>query len=231
MMDWEKRTSLVVGDEGIEKLNNASVIIFGVGGVGGFAAEAIARAGVGNITIIDFDDVDITNINRQIIALHSTVGKMKVDVFKERIKDINPNVNITAIAEKYTPEDGEELLSDDYDYAIDMITSKIHLIETCTKKGIKIISSMGMGNKLDPTKIELTDIYKTSMCPLARVMRRELKNRGIKKLKVVYSTEKAIEPKEKIMNGNKMTAGSVSFVPSVAGLIMASAVINDLLGE
>ena len=235
MMDWEKRTSLVVGDDGIEKLNNASVIIFGVGGVGGFAAEAIARAGVGNITIVDFDDVDITNINRQIIALHSTVGKMKVDVFKERIKDINPNVNITAIAEKYTPENGEELLSSgDFDYAIDaidMITSKIHLIETCTKKGIKIISSMGMGNKLDPTKIELTDIYKTSMCPLARVMRRELKNRGIKKLKVVYSTEKAIEPKEKIMNGNKMTAGSVSFVPSVAGLIMASAVINELLEE
>ncbi len=165
MMDWEKRTSLVVGDDGIEKLNNASVIIFGVGGVGGFAAEAIARAGVGNITIVDFDDVDITNINRQIIALHSTVGKMKVDVFKERIKDINPNVNITAIAEKYTPENGEELLSGKYDYAIDaidMITSKIHLIETCTKKGIKIISSMGMGNKLDPTKIELTDIYKTN---------------------------------------------------------------------
>ncbi len=178
--------------------------------------------------------MDITNINRQIIALHSIVGKMKVDVFKERIKDINQTVNITAIAEKYTPENGEELLSGDYDYAIDaidMITSKIHLIETCTKKGIKIISSMGMGNKLDPTKIELTDIYKTSMCPLARVMRRELKNRGIKKLKVVYSTEKVIEPKEKIMNGNKMTAGSVSFVPSVGGLIMASAVINDLLGE
>ncbi len=229
MMDREKRTSLVVGDDGIEKLNNASVIIFGVGGVGGFAAEAIARAGVGNITIVDFDDVDITNINRQIIALHSTVGKMKVDVFKERIKDINPNVNITAIAEKYTPENGEELLSSgEFDYAIDaidMITSKIHLIETCTKKRIKIISSMGMGNKLDPTKIELTDIYKTSMCPLARVMRRELKNRGIKKLKVVYSTEKAIEPKEKIMNGNKMTAGSVSFVPSVAGLIIKLKVV------
>ncbi len=121
MMDWEKRTSLVVGDEGIEKLNNASVIIFGVGGVGGFAAEAIARAGVGNITIVDFDDVDITNINRQIIALHSIVGKMKVDVFKERIKDINQTVNITAIAEKYTPENGEELLSGDYDYAIDAI--------------------------------------------------------------------------------------------------------------
>lgn len=232
MKEWEKRTGLIVGDKGVEKLNNASVIIFGVGGVGGFAAEAIARAGIGNITLVDFDDVDITNINRQIIALHSTVGKMKVDVFKERIKDINPNINITAIAKKYTPENGEDLLNGNYDYAIDaidMITSKIHLIETCTKKGIKIISSMGMGNKLDPTKIELTDIYKTSMCPLARVMRRELKSRGIKKLKVVYSTEKAIEPKEKIMNGNKMTAGSISFVPSVAGLIMASAVVNDIL--
>lgn len=232
MKEWEKRTGLIVGDRGIEKLNNANVIIFGVGGVGGFAAEAIARAGIGNITLVDFDDVDITNINRQIIALNSTVGKMKVDVFKERIKDINPNINITTIAEKYTPENGEEILSKDYDYAIDaidMITSKIHIIETCEKKGINVISSMGMGNKLDPTKIELTDIYKTSMCPLARVMRRELKARGIKKLKVVYSTEKAIEPKEKIMSGNKMTAGSISFVPSVAGLIMASAVVNDIL--
>lgn len=234
MQDWQKRTALIVGEDGIEKLKNASVIIFGVGGVGGFAAEAIARAGVGNITIVDFDDIDITNINRQVIALHSTVGKLKVEAFKERIKDINPEINITAISEMYTVENGERLLEGNYDYAIDaidMITSKIHIIETCTKKGIKVISSMGMGNKLDPTKIELTDIYKTSMCPLARVMRRELKNRGIKKLKVVYSTEKAIEPKEKIMNGRKVTAGSISFVPSVGGLIIASAVVNDILNK
>lgn len=234
MKDWRMRTGLVIGDEGLEKLKNSKVIIFGVGGVGGFAAEAIARAGVGNITIVDFDDIDITNINRQIIALHSNVGKLKVEAMKERLLDINPELKINAVAKLYNAETSDEILCEDYDYAIDaidMVSSKIHLIEKCTEKGIKIISSMGMGNKLDPTKIEITDIYKTSMCPLAKVMRRELKSRGIKKLKVVYSTEKAIEPKKKIMNGNKMTAGSVSFVPSVGGLVIASAVIRDLINE
>lgn len=234
MKDWRMRTGLVIGDEGLEKLKNAKVIIFGVGGVGGFAAEAIVRAGVGNITIVDFDDIDITNINRQVIALHSNVGKLKVEAMKERLLDINPELKINAVAKLYNAETSDEILCEDYDYAIDaidMVSSKIHLIEKCTEKGIKIISSMGMGNKLDPTKIEITDIYKTSMCPLAKVMRRELKSRGIKKLKVVYSTEKAIEPKKKIMNGNKMTAGSVSFVPSVGGLVIASAVIRDLINE
>lgn len=234
MKDWRMRTELVIGDEGLEKLKNSKVIIFGVGGVGGFAAEAIVRAGVGNITIVDFDDIDITNINRQVIALHSNVGKLKVEAMKERLLDINPELKINAVAKLYNAETSDEILCEDYDYAIDaidMVSSKIHLIEKCTEKGIKIISSMGMGNKLDPTKIEITDIYKTSMCPLAKVMRRELKSRGIKKLKVVYSTEKAIEPKKKIMNGNKMTAGSVSFVPSVGGLVIASAVIRDLINE
>lgn len=234
MKDWRMRTGLVIGDEGLEKLKNSKVIIFGVGGVGGFAAEAIVRAGVGNITIVDFDDIDITNINRQVIALHSNVGKLKVEAMKERLLDINPELKINAVAKLYNAETSDEILCGDYDYAvdaIDMVSSKIHLIEKCTEKGIKIISSMGMGNKLDPTKIEITDIYKTSMCPLAKVMRRELKSRGIKKLKVVYSTEKAIEPKKKIMNGNKMTAGSVSFVPSVGGLVIASAVIRDLINE
>ncbi|CEH33157.1 tRNA threonylcarbamoyladenosine dehydratase [Romboutsia lituseburensis] len=232
--NFTMRTSLIVGDEGIEKLKKSNVIVFGVGGVGSFAAEAIARAGVGNLTIVDFDDVDITNINRQLPALHSTVGKYKVEVMKERILDINPNINIKAIRNVYNKDTSEEILCEDYDYvvdAIDMVTSKIHLIETCKSKGLEIISSMGMGNKLDPTKIVVTDIHKTSMCPLAKVMRKELKDRRIKKLKVVYSTEKPSDLKKKILNGKKITPGSTSFVPSVGGLIIASVVINDLLNK
>lgn len=232
--NFATRTSLIVGDDGIQKLKDSNVIVFGVGGVGSFAAEAIARAGVGNLTIVDFDDIDITNINRQLPALHSTVGKYKVEVMKERILDINPNINIKAIRDIYNKETSEQILCEDYDYvvdAIDMVTSKIHLIETCKAKGLEIISSMGMGNKLDPTKIVVTDIHKTSMCPLAKVMRKELKNRRIKKLKVVYSTEQPIELKKKILNGKKITPGSTSFVPSVGGLTIASIVINDLLNK
>ncbi|MGL5348112.1 MAG: tRNA threonylcarbamoyladenosine dehydratase [Peptostreptococcaceae bacterium] len=232
--NFTTRTGLIIGDEGIEKLKNSNVIVFGVGGVGSFAAEAIARAGVGNLTIVDFDDVDITNINRQLPALHSTVGRLKVDVMKERIVDINPNINIKAINETYNKETSEKILTENYDYvvdAIDMVTSKIHLIETCNKRGFEIISSMGMGNKIDPTKIVVTDIYKTSMCPLAKVMRKELRDRKVKKLKVVYSTEQPKELKKKILNGKKVTPGSISFVPSVGGLTIASVVINDLLNK
>ncbi|MBQ8997362.1 MAG: tRNA threonylcarbamoyladenosine dehydratase [Clostridium sp.] len=232
--NFTTRTGLIIGEDGIEKLKNSNVIVFGVGGVGSFAAEAIARAGVGNLTIVDFDDVDITNINRQIPALHSTVGKLKVEVMRDRILDINPDINIKAICEKYNKETSDKILVEDYDYvvdAIDMVTSKIHLIETCNKKGLEIISSMGMGNKVDPTKIVVTDIYKTSMCPLAKVMRKELKDRRIKKLKVVYSTEQPRELKKKIMNGKKVTPGSISFVPSVGGLTIASVVVNDLLNK
>ena len=232
--NFTTRTGLIIGEDGIEKLKNSNVIVFGVGGVGSFAAEAIARAGVGNLTIVDFDDVDITNINRQIPALHSTVGKLKVEVMKDRILDINPDINIKAICEKYNKETSDKILVEDYDYvvdAIDMVTSKIHLIETCNKKGLEIISSMGMGNKVDPTKIVVTDIYKTSMCPLAKVMRKELKDRRIKNLKVVYSTEQPRELKKKIMNGKKVTPGSISFVPSVGGLTIASVVVNDLLNK
>ncbi len=232
--NFTTRTGLIIGDEGIEKLKNSNVIIFGVGGVGSFAAEAIARAGVGNMTIVDFDDVDITNINRQLPALHSTVGKYKVEVMKERILDINPDINIKAIRDVYNKDTSDKILTENYDYvvdAIDMVTSKIHLIETCKSKGLEIVSSMGMGNKLDPTKIVVTDIHKTSMCPLAKVMRKELKDRKIKKLKVVYSTEQPQELKKKIMNGKKVTPGSTSFVPSVGGLIIASVVINDLLNK
>lgn len=232
--NFTTRTGLIIGQEGIEKLKNSNVIVFGVGGVGSFAAEAIARAGVGNLTIVDFDDVDVTNINRQLPALHSTVGRDKVDVMKERILDINPDINIKAIKSLYNEETSEELLSEKFDYvvdAIDMVSSKIHLIETCKKKGLEIISSMGMGNKLDPTKIIVTDIHKTTMCPLAKVMRKELRDRKIKKLKVVFSTEKPRELKEKIMNGKKVTPGSISFVPSVGGLVIASVVINDLINR
>ena len=230
--DFTMRTSLIVGEDGIKKLKNSNVIIFGVGGVGSFAAEAIARAGVGNLTIVDFDEVDITNINRQLPALHSTVGKSKVEVMRDRILDINPNINLKAVKNLYSAETSDEILCEDYDYvvdAIDMVSSKIKLIETCNEKGLNIISSMGMGNKLDPTKIVVTDIHKTTMCPLAKVMRKELRDRKIKKLKVVYSTEQPAELKSKIMNGKKVTPGSISFVPSVGGLILASVVINDLL--
>ncbi|AXU72548.1 tRNA threonylcarbamoyladenosine dehydratase [Clostridioides difficile] len=232
--NFTTRTSFLVGDDGIKKLNNSNIIVFGVGGVGSFTVEALARAGVGNITIVDFDDVDITNINRQIPALHSTVGRYKVDVMEERILDINPNINIEKIRSLYNKDTSDEILTERYDYvvdAIDMVSSKIHLIETCEKKGLKIISSMGMGNKLDPTKIVVTDIHKTSTCPLAKVMRKELRDRGIKKLKVVYSTEQPIELKKKVMNGRKVTPGSVSFVPSVGGLIIASVIVNELLGQ
>lgn len=230
--NFTTRTSFLVGDDGIKKLNNSNIIVFGVGGVGSFTVEALARAGVGNITIVDFDDVDITNINRQIPALHSTVGRYKVDVMEERILDINPNINIKKIRSLYNKDTSDEILTERYDYvvdAIDMVSSKIHLIETCEKKGLKIISSMGMGNKLDPTKIVVTDIHKTSTCPLAKVMRKELRDRGIKKLKVVYSTEQPIELKKKVMNGRKVTPGSVSFVPSVGGLIIASVIVNDVI--
>lgn len=231
--NFTTRTSFLVGDDGIEKLKNSNVIVFGVGGVGSFTVEALARAGVGSLTIVDFDDVDITNINRQIPALHSTVGKYKVDVMEERLLDINPDINIKKIRNLYNKDTSSEILTEKYDYvvdAIDMVSSKIHLIETCEKKGLKIISSMGMGNKLDPTKIVVTDIHKTSTCPLAKVMRKELRDRGIKKLKVVYSTEQPIELKKKVMNGKKVTPGSVSFVPSVGGLVIASVIVNELLG-
>ncbi|MDR0880242.1 MAG: tRNA threonylcarbamoyladenosine dehydratase [Clostridioides sp.] len=231
--NFRTRTSFIFGDEGVEKLKNSSVMIFGVGGVGSFVAEAVARVGIGTITLVDFDDVDITNINRQIPALHSTVGRDKVEVMMERIKDINPDVNIRIFKEKYTAENSDMFFDRDYDYvvdAIDMVTSKIHIIETCKKKGIKIVSSMGMGNKIDPTKIVVTDIYKTSMDPLAKVMRKELRNRGVKDLKVVYSTEMPVELKKKVTNGRKLTPGSISFVPSVGGLVIASVITNEIVG-
>lgn len=231
--EFTDRTEIIIGKAGLEKLKSANVIIFGVGGVGSFTAEGLTRAGVGNITIVDFDEIDITNINRQIQALHSTIGEKKVFTMAKRLKDINPELNLKIIDKMVDETNIDEILNFDYDYvidAIDMVKSKISLIEKCKNKKIKIISSMGMGNKFDPTKIEIADIYKTEMCPLARVMRKELNQRCIKKLTVIYSKEKPIKPIEKLDDGIlKRVNGTMSFVPSCGGLIIASKVVEDLI--
>lgn len=231
MLNQFSRTELLIGKEGIEKLKNAKVVIFGIGGVGSFVVEGLARAGVGHIIMIDPDKVEESNINRQIQALHSTVGKYKVDVMKQRILDINP----AAIVETYRPEqiDGGEdsLLDESITYvvdAIDTMANKIKLIEKANKENIKIISGTGAGNKMDPTLFEVSDIYKTSVCPVCKILRKELKQRGIKKLKVVYSKEIPIKPEFKEEPKEK-TLGSISFVPSVVGLIIAGEVIKDIL--
>lgn len=223
------RTSLVVGESGVDKLNNITVAVFGVGGVGGFVCEALARSGVGNLKLYDGDTVAVSNINRQIIALTSTVGKFKADVMKQRIFDINPCAKVEANNNFLTPENASQLDFSNVDYivdAVDDVKAKIELAKIADKHKIKIISAMGAGNKLDPTQFEVSDIFKTSVCPLARIMRRELKNIGIKKLKVVYSKETPKNPPYKI-EGEK-TVGSLAFVPSVMGLIMAGEVIKDL---
>lgn len=211
----------LLGEEGMDKLKHSSVIIFGVGGVGSYAAEALARAGVGSITVVDNDVVDMTNINRQLIALNSTVGLDKVAVSKSRIEDINPLCKVTAIKEFYDENSSIDLTEFDYIVdCIDSVQSKLLLTEIAVKNNIKIISAMGTGNKLEPDQLKITDISKTSYCPLAKKMRVELRKRGINHLKVVYSTE---EPKCR-----NVPPASVSFVPSVAGLMMAGEVIRDL---
>ncbi|WP_028829147.1 tRNA threonylcarbamoyladenosine dehydratase [Proteocatella sphenisci] len=229
------RTYLLFGADAMEILKNSHVAIFGVGGVGSFSAEAIVRSGVGEVTLVDFDTVDITNLNRQIPALLSTVGELKTEVMKERLLSINPNLKINIFSQKYLPENSGDFFKAKYDYvvdAIDIVTSKIHLIKTCIDKGIPVISSMGMGNKTDPSKIQITDLSKTSMCPLAKVMRKELRDRGIINLDVVYSTEEARKPVESIpSSGKREVAASCAFVPSVGGLFMASFVIRKLAGE
>ncbi len=217
---WTDRSKIIIGEQGIEKLKNSSCLIFGLGGVGSYAAEAIARAGVGKIGLCDFDRVDETNINRQLYALKSTVGKLKVDVSAQRILDINSNVEICKYPLFYGIDTSTEVPLDKYDFvidAIDNITAKLMLAERCEN----IISSMGTGNKLHPEMLEIADIYKTSVCPLARVMRRELKERGVKRLTVVYSKE---EPMVK-----SQPPGSISFVPPVSGMLMAGHVIRELL--
>lgn len=231
MPDEFSRTKLLIGEEGFDKLKKSSVAVFGVGGVGSFVAEALARSGVGKIILIDNDTVSVTNINRQLIALHSTIGKKKTDAAKERILDINPVAEVIVHDCFYT---GTEIDLREFDYiadAIDSVASKLNLIENACKLKIPIISSMGTGNKLDPLKITVTDIYKTEMCPLAKVLRHELKKRNVKKLKVVYSTEKPCEHKAESDEDQtkRKTIGSVSFVPSVAGLVIAGEIINDLL--
>lgn len=225
-----ERTALLLGKASVEKLARKRVAVFGVGGVGGFVCEGLVRAGVGAIDIVDKDIVALSNLNRQLIALHSTVGKNKVDVLEERLKDINKNLIIKKYKCFFLPETSETFDFREYDYvvdAIDTVTGKIELILKAKEAGVPIISAMGAGNKLDPTAFQVSDIYKTSVCPLARVMRRELKKRGVEKLKVVYSKEEPIKPQ--FEEGEEVVPGSVSFVPPALGLIIAGEIVKDLI--
>lgn len=241
MLTQFSRTELLLGTEAIERLQKARVAVFGIGGVGGYVCEALVRSGVGAFDLIDDDKVCLSNLNRQIIATHSSIGKYKVDVMKERMLDINPDAEVRTYASFFLPENADNFPFAEYDYvvdAIDTVTAKIALVMKCQEMGIPIISSMGAGNKLDASAFRVTDLYKTSMCPLAKVMRRELKKRGIKKLKVVYSEEKPMTPTQKERTETeteetcakrRVIPGSVAFVPSVAGLIAAGEVIKDLV--
>lgn len=240
------RTEILIGHEALEKLKSSTVAIFGIGGVGGFAAEALARSGVGRLVLIDNDEVSITNINRQVVATTRTIGCAKVEVMRDRIKEINPEAQVLIHKTFYTAENAEEEFNWDYSYvvdAIDTISAKIDLAVRCNEKKIPIISSMGAGNKLDPTRFQVSDIYKTSIDPIAKVMRYELRKRGVPCLKVVYSTEPPIKTDdqseasrltrleaEKSGSKRRSIPGSISFVPSVAGLIIAGEVIKDITG-
>ena len=226
------RTAYVYGEEAINKLSQARVAVFGVGGVGGYICEALCRAGVGHIDVFDRDTVSLSNINRQIIALHSTVGRPKVEVIKERMLDINPDCEINAYNVFYLTENADEFDLSGYDYiadAVDTVAAKLEIAERACKNGVPVISAMGAGNKTDPTRLEIADINNTTVCPLARVMRRELKARGIKKYKVVYSKEEPRKSGVTDPESGKAIPGSLSFVPSAMGLIMASAIVNDLV--
>lgn len=240
------RTAMLVGEEGVEILSRKQVAVFGVGGVGGFAAEALARCGIGALDLFDDDKVSVSNLNRQIIALRSTLGRFKTDVMAERIHDINPSAKVGTYHMFFMPDNADSVDFSAYDYiidAIDTVSGKIELAVRGEKAGVPVISSMGAGNKLDPTKFEIADIYSTSVCPLARVMRRELKKRGVKSLTAVYSKEEARTPlpvefseevpesSESMRKGapKKNPPGSISFVPSAAGLIIASKVVRDML--
>ena len=248
MLNQFSRTELLIGNESVEKLKKAKVAVFGIGGVGSFVVEGLVRAGIGNFILVDDDKVCLTNLNRQVIATRKTVGKYKVDVAKERILDINPDANIETYQEFFMP-DSKEILDNTVDYivdAVDTVTAKVELVIRANKLNIPIISCMGTGNKLDPTKFEVTDIYKTSVCPLAKVMRKELRARGIKELKVVYSKEEPLIPDETENSSCKtgcicppgtkrkctirnQVPGSISFVPSVVGLIIAGEIIKDII--
>lgn len=251
MLTQFSRTELLLGKEAMEKLQNSRVAVFGIGGVGGYVCEALARSGVGAFDLIDDDKVCLTNLNRQIIATYKTIGKYKTDVMKERILDINPKADVRVHKCFFLPENADEFPYEDYDYmvdAVDTVTAKISLVMKAQEKHIPIISSMGAGNKLDGSQFKVADIYKTKVCPLAKVMRRELKKRGVKKLKVVYSEEPSIRPIEDMSIScrthcvcppgakHKCTErrdipGSVAFVPSVAGLIIAGEVVKDLVKD
>ena len=245
MSDQFARTELLLGNVAMEKLKNSRVAVFGIGGVGGYVCEALARSGVGHLDLIDHDKVSLTNINRQIIATHKTIGRDKVNVMKERILEINPAADVKIYKCFFLPETADEFPFDEYDYlvdAVDTVTAKIGLVMTAKEKNIPVISSMGAGNKLDASRFQVADIYQTRVCPLAKVMRRELKKRNIEKLKVVYSEEVPVIPVswsecretdqessiEIQFTGKRIVPGSVAFVPSVAGLILAGEVIKDL---
>ena len=233
MKDRFSRTEMLIGVGALDKLKHSRIAVFGIGGVGGYIAEALVRAGVGTIDIIDNDTVSESNINRQIIALSSTVGSLKTEAMEKRILDINPEARVNCINKFVLPENIDEFDFSAYDYvadAIDTVSGKLAIIEKAYAEGVPVISSMGTGNKLDPTKFEISDIYKTSVCPLARVMRYELKKRGVKKLKVLFSKEEPIKPSAvEINEKGKAVPGSISFVPPVAGLIIASEIIKDLI--
>lgn len=236
------RVQLLIGKEGLRKLKQSKVVVLGIGGVGSFAAEALARSGIGSLILVDVDTICISNLNRQIIADHSTIGRYKVDVMAERISRINPDCRVVTHKDFITGENLAELIPMDVDYvvdAIDTITSKIALALWCEQKGIRLISSMGTGNKLDPTRFEITDVYKTRVCPLAKVMRRELRRRGVEHLKVLYSSEEPIRLQTEQAASDaeiscgavakRQTPGSMPFVPPVAGMIIAGEVVRDLL--
>ena len=249
MLNQFSRTELLLGEEAMEKLKTSRVAVFGIGGVGGYVCEALVRSGLGNFDLIDDDKVCLTNINRQIIATRKTVGKYKVDVMEERMKDINPDVNVTVHKCFFLPENAAEFDFESYDYvvdAVDTVTAKLELVMKCKEKDVPIISSMGAGNKLDASAFRVADIYDTKVCPLAKVMRRELKKRGVDRLKVVYYEEKPISPIDDMAiscrsncisspdaahkcTERRAIPGSVAFVPSVVGLIIAGEVIKDLI--
>ena len=251
MQDIFLRTRMILGDAAMESLAGSHVAVFGLGGVGGYVTEVLARSGVGELTLIDSDRVNRSNINRQIIATHQTIGKYKVDVMEERIHLINPEAQVVGHKCFYLPETADQFDFSQYDYvvdAVDTVTAKIEIILRAKEAGVPVISCMGAGNKLDPTQFRVADIYKTTMCPLAKVMRRELKKRGVKKLKVVYSTEASLKPLETMETScrtgcvcppgtvhkctdRRAIPGSISFVPSVAGLIIGGEVIKDLIQE
>lgn len=231
------RMEILIGDEGTNKISKAKIAVFGLGGVGSYVAEALARCGVASLTLVDNDTVSVTNINRQLYALRSTIGKSKVDIAKERIRDIDDGILVHTYETFYNEDTADMFDFSAYDYvvdAIDTVTAKLLLIEKAKACGTPIISCMGTGNKLNPSKFEIADISKTSVCPLAKVMRTELRKRGIKKVKVLYSKEKPIKPAdngERKGTAERPVPGSISFVPSVAGLLIAGEVIHDIIGE